>query len=46
MKSKKFTLEGYDYKEKVVAPFSGTSAKVYLPKSWEGKRIAIILLEE
>lgn len=28
------------------AKAAGTSAHVYLPKSWEGKRVKILLLED
>jgi len=44
MKKIKITVEGYEVLEKVVRE-GGNSGRVYLPKSWIGKRVKIILLE-
>lgn len=38
------TVEGYEVMEKVVKE-GGNSGRVYLPKSWVGKRVKIILLD-
>lgn len=40
----KFEIEGKDMRKKI-ASSSGGSSKVYLPKSWEGKQVVVILLE-
>ncbi|MBE8539420.1 DUF2080 family transposase-associated protein [Geoglobus acetivorans] len=44
MKPAKITVEGYEVIEKVVKD-AGNSGRVYVPKSWVGKRVKIILLE-
>jgi len=38
------TLNAFQVLEKVVAN-SGTSARVYLPKQWVGKKVKILLVE-
>jgi len=43
---KKFTIDGIDYLEKQVTYQSPTAGKIYLPASWTGKKVAVILLEE
>ncbi len=42
---KKFTIEGLDYCEKEVKRQSDTAGQIYLPASWIGKKVAVILLE-
>ena len=44
MKKVTISVEGYEVLEKVVKE-GGNSGRVYLPKSWVGKRVKIILLE-
>jgi len=44
MKKMTITVEGYEVMEKVVKE-GGNSGRVYLPKSWVGKRVKIILLD-
>ncbi|RLI78422.1 hypothetical protein DRP05_07220 [Archaeoglobales archaeon] len=44
MKPFEIKLMGYEAIEKVVKP-SGDSGRVYVPKSWVGKKVKIILLE-
>jgi len=43
---KKFTIDGTDYTEKQVSYQSPTAGKIYLPASWTGKKVAVILLED
>jgi len=38
-------LDGYEALEKV-AQAGGNSARIYVPKSWNGKRVKVILLEK
>lgn len=38
------TIKGYKADEMMVKP-SGTSGRVYVPKSWVGKKVKVILLE-
>lgn len=45
MMLKKYHVHGYDYKQKTVSEQSKTASRVYLPASWAGKQVAIILLE-
>lgn len=42
---KQFTIEGTDYQEKEVKYHSPTAGQIYLPVSWVGKKVAVILLE-
>jgi len=42
---KQFKIDGIDYLEKEVTKQSDTAGKVYLPASWIGRRVAVILLE-
>jgi len=44
MRKIRVTIEGYEVVEKVVKG-SGSSGRVYLPKSWIGKKVKIILIE-
>lgn len=39
-----FTTEGIESREKVVAE-AGTSGRIYLPKSWVGRTVVVILKE-
>jgi putative transposon-encoded protein len=39
------TLEGYDMIEKEVKN-GGNSARVFVPKSWAGCRVKVVLLDE
>jgi len=38
-------LKGYEAVEKV-AQAGGNSARVYVPKAWQGKKVKVILLEK
>jgi putative transposon-encoded protein len=44
MRKIKVTLEGYEVLEKVVKE-GGNSGRIYLPKSWVGKRVKVVLLD-
>jgi putative transposon-encoded protein len=44
MKPIKISVEGYEVIEKVVKE-GGNSGRIYVPKSWIGKKVKIILLE-
>lgn len=44
--SKKYIISGHDYLEKEVKPHSETASKIYLPADWQGKKVAVIKLEE
>jgi len=39
-----YEIQGYEVVEKVAKP-SGTTARVWVPKSWEGKRVKIVRIE-
>ena len=41
-----FNLKGSDIEYKTVGRGNASSSRVNLPKSWEGNKVAIILLEE
>ena len=41
-----FNIEGYDIEHKKVGPGNASSARVNLPLSWVGKKVAVVLLEE
>lgn len=41
----KFEINGYEMRYSNVAK-SGTGAHTFVPKSWRGKDVAVILLEE
>ena len=45
MDKRTFTLTGYQLIEKVVKN-GGDSGRVFVPKTWKDKRVAIILLDE
>ena len=38
-------MEGYEVIEKV-AEKGGNSARIYVPKRWEGKKVRAVLIEE
>ena len=40
----RYEIKGYEVVEKVAKP-SGTTARVWIPKSWEGKRVKIVRIE-
>lgn len=37
-------MRGYEAVEKIAQP-SGTSARIYVPKHWQGKKVKAVLLE-
>lgn len=39
-------LTGYDVVEKIVKAGTNTSGRVYVPKSWIGRRVKVILIDE
>jgi len=41
-----FKLEGHDIEYKTVGRGNASSSRVNLPKSWEGKKVAVVLLED
>lgn len=46
MPSKTFTIHGTDYLEKTAkSQPKGSSAYIYLPLEWSGKKVAVVLLE-
>jgi len=42
----KFNFDGYALEEKTAGRGNDSSSRVNLPKAWEGKKVAVILLEE
>jgi len=40
-----FNLKGSDIEYKTVGRGNDSSSRVNLPKSWEGKNVAVVLLE-
>ena len=44
MEKVKVTVEGYEVIEKVVKD-AGNSGRIYLPRSWIGKKVKVVLLE-
>lgn len=40
----KIEIEGYEVVEKMAVK-GGNSARIYVPKQWEGKKVKAILLE-
>lgn len=44
MQKQKFVHYGYGYVTKDAAD-GGNSARIYVPKAWQGKECAVILLE-
>ena len=41
-----FVLKGYELIEKFVRVGNDSSGRLNMPKSWEGKRVAVVRLEE
>jgi hypothetical protein len=41
-----FKLEGYEQQIKTAGKKSETASVIWLPASWTGKKVAVILLEE
>ena len=42
----KFDIEGLEIKYKITGKGNATSSRINLPLSWEGKKVAVVLLEE
>jgi putative transposon-encoded protein len=40
----KMEIRGYEALEKI-AQAGGNSARIYVPKNWQGKKIKVVLLE-
>lgn len=40
-----FQIYGYQAVEKTVRAHSDSSARIFLPRSWEGRRVMVVLLE-
>lgn len=40
----KMEMQGYEALEKI-AQAGGNSARVYVPKHWQGKKVKVVLLE-
>lgn len=45
LKPIKMVMEGYEVVEKV-ANMGGTSARIYVPRHWVGKKVRAVLLEK
>jgi putative transposon-encoded protein len=45
MKAMQIRMEGYEAVEKV-AQAGGNSARIYVPKHWQGKKVKVVLLEK
>lgn len=43
-KTMKIEMEGYEVVEKKAVK-GGNSARIYVPKKWEGKRVKAVLIE-
>ena len=43
-KSIKIQMEGYEVVEKIAVK-GGNSARIYVPKKWEGKKVRAVLTE-
>ena len=42
----KIEMEAYSVVEKVVKPLTKSSGRVYVPASWIGKKVRVVLLED
>ena len=42
----KIEMEAYGVADKVVKPLTASSGRVYVPASWIGKKVRVVLLEE
>lgn len=45
MKLKTFKFEGIEVIEKTVPTGKSTSPRIFVPKNWEGKKIAVVRLD-
>jgi putative transposon-encoded protein len=45
MEQQEFKFKGYSLAHKI-AKIGGHSARVFVPKSWDGKKVVVILLED
>lgn len=45
MKPTKFVLEGFEIIQKIVADDKADSGRLYVPKAWKKKKVAIVRLE-
>ncbi|NJD54551.1 MAG: DUF2080 family transposase-associated protein [Candidatus Methanoperedens sp.] len=43
---REFELHEKNYREKVVTKKTETASMIYLPVSWAGKKVIVILMEE
>jgi len=43
-KSMKIEMRGYEVVEKIAVK-GGNSARIYVPKKWEGKKVRAVLIE-
>ena len=43
-KSMNINMEGFEVVEKVAVK-GGNSARIYVPKKWEGKKVRVVLIE-
>lgn len=43
-KAIKLEMEGYEVVEKIAVK-GGNSARIYVPKKWEGKKVRAVLIE-
>ena len=44
-KSIQMKMEGYEVVEKI-AQAGGNSARIYVPRKWEGKKVRAVLIEQ
>lgn len=42
----KFEIQGYELLEKIADESPTSSARIYVPKKWAGKKVAVVRLEE
>jgi len=40
-----FSIRGFEVLEKVARAGSSDSARLYVPKSWDGKKVAMVRME-
>jgi len=45
MRAMQIRMKGYEAVEKV-AQAGGNSARIYVPKHWQGKKVKVVLVEE
>ena len=41
-----FNISGFEIKYKTVGKGNASSSRINLPLSWEGKKVAVVLIEE